>query len=322
MFEEFSSISYNINKKWGVDLKEIKDSKIRIKRHNKAKGKEDTLGITMELEKSLQIDTEIEKEKKKIKNKIKQKIIKNLLIIFGIVLVASVAGFFVWLSDSYKTTEYASHYMIPTKNVNVETFKNGTIMFSPKKNNKNIGIIIYPSQKIKPMSYSRLSNMLANNGYNVFIPKLKFNFSSLSKGLAEDITRQYGEIKEWYIIGHSTSGDVALSDAANQKDIQGVIFLGTYPSNDVLKLINKPALSIWGTKDGLLNLANFDEYKNNLPQNASFFEIVGGNNSNFADVVTVPGDNEAIVAPLSQQEQTVSKIVEFINNENKDKVKQ
>ena len=292
-------------------MKEIKKSKIRIKRDNKSKKYDDTLGITMELEKSLTIDDEIEKEKKRINEKIKHKIVKNVMIITAIILVSLVVGFFLWLGNYYQTTEYASHYMLSNKLVDVRK-TDDVLEFIPKSNNKNIGIVIYPSQKIKPMSYSRLSNIMAQYGYSVFIPRLRFNCSFLSKGLATDIINKNRDIRQWYLIGHSSSGEVALKEAANEKRIQGVIFLGTYPTGDDLKLINKPALSIWGTKDGLLDLSNFNEYKNNMPQNAHYYEIVGGNNSDFADIKMIPGDNKAIIKPEKQQKETLQQIISFI----------
>lgn len=294
-------------------MKEIKDSKIRIRKNHKKKDKYDTLDITMELEKSLNIDIEKEIEDKKIREKIKRKIIKNVAIIIIIVIIASLVGFFIWLNDTYKTTEYASHYMISTSRVEVKK-DNSNIEFIPRKNANGIGIILYPNQKTKPMSYSRLSSMLAKDGYNVYVPKLKFNFSPFSKNLATDIINQNPSIRQWYLIGHSSSGDIALEKAANEKKINGVIFLGSYPIADDLKLINKPVLSIWGTKDGLLDLSKFSEYKSNMPQNAHYYEIIGGNNGNFADIITIPGDNKSIITAEEQQAQTVNRINQFIGS--------
>lgn len=295
-----------------ICLKEIKESKIRIKRDKKNKDEYDTLGITRELEKSLRIDDEIEKEKHRVKGKVRKKIFKNILAVICVLVAISIVGFFVWLNDTYKTNEYATHFMISTPHVEVKNEENGVVVFKPKTGASRIGVIIYPGQKIVPKSYARLSNMIANSKYTVYVPKLRFNFSSFSSNLASRIIKENTEIDKWYLVAHSTSGDAALNEAANQKKILGVVFLGTYPSGDDLKLINKPVLSIWGTKDGILDFSKFNEYKSNMPSNAHFYEIVGGNNTNFADIETIPNDNKSIISAQEQQEQAANEIVSFI----------
>lgn len=293
-------------------MKEIKESKIRIKSDKKKKDEYDTLGITRELEKSLRIDDEVEKEKHRVKERVRKKVIKNVLAAIGVVVAVSVVGFFVWLNDTYKTNEYSAHFMLSTPHVEVEKENNGTVVFKPKSGAGKTGVIIYPGQKIEPKSYARLSNMIANSKYTVYVPKLRFNFSSFSSNLATKIIKENPEITTWYLVAHSTSGDAALNEAANQKKIAGVVFLGTYPSGDDLKLINKPVLSIWGTKDGVLDFTKFNEYKSNMPSNAHFYEIVGGNNTNFADIETIPNDNKAIISAEEQQVQAANEIVSFI----------
>ncbi len=298
-------------------MKEIKESKIRIKRDKKKKDEYDTLGITRELEKSLKIDDEVEKEKQRVNEKVRKKLIKNVLAVMCALAVISIVGFFVWLNDTYKTNEYATHFMISTPRIEVKNEENGTIIFKPKTGASKTGVIIYPGQKIEPKSYARLSNMLASSKYTVFVPKLRFNFSSFSSNLASKIIKENPDINKWYLVAHSTSGDVALNEAANQKKILGVVFLGTYPSGDDLKLINKPVLSIWGTKDGILDFSKFNEYKNNMPSNAHFYEIIGGNNTNFADIETIPNDNKSIISAEAQQKQAANEIISFIKGSEK-----
>ena len=90
-------------------MKEIKESKIRIKKDEK-KDEYDTLGITMELEKSLRIDDEVKKEKHRKKERARKKILKNITILLLGLAVTAVCIFFIWLNDTYKTNEYSSHY--------------------------------------------------------------------------------------------------------------------------------------------------------------------------------------------------------------------
>ena len=88
--------------------------------------------------------------------------------------------------------------------------------------------------------------------------------------------------------------------------------MGTYPLNDELKLINEPVLTIWGTNDGVLDFSKFSSYKSNLPASAEFMEIVGGNNTNFADVDKITGDREARTGTSIQQDMSAKRIDRFI----------
>lgn len=143
--------------------------------------------------------------------------------------------------------------------------------------------------------------------------KLRFNIPLLSTDIISG-SFSNSEIKTWYVIGHSKSGSAAHKQAAENKHINGVIFLGSYTQEDDLKLINKPVLSIWGTKDGILDFSKYDEYKKNMPSNAKFHEIIGGNNTNFADINLMQGDTESIIKPEEQKNITVEQIDLFIKN--------
>ena len=49
-----------------------------------------------------------------------------------------------------------------------------------------------------------------------------------------------------------------------------------------------------------------------MPSNAHFYEIVGGNNTNFADIETIPNDNKAIISAEEQQKEVRNEITKFI----------
>lgn len=80
-------------------MKVIRDSKVRIK-SKKNNIESDTLGITMELEKSLSIGDQLEKERKKLKAR-KKKQIKSLLI--KTILIAIILVFTMFLFHINKT---------------------------------------------------------------------------------------------------------------------------------------------------------------------------------------------------------------------------
>ncbi len=288
-------------------LKEIKDSKIRIKKDKKNR-KYDTLSITRELEKTLNIKVANDKYQKKKNIK---KITVILFRIIAVLAIILIIVFFSWLKSPIKRNEYSNYYMNSKQDVQVVENKGDNIVFSPQMNSK-IGLIIVPGEKIENKSYARLCNMLAKKGYTVFVPEVRFNFPAFSKGSVKSIIDRNPGIDTWILIGHSTSGRAVLKQAANIKHINGVVFMGAYSEGNDLKLINKPALSIWGTKDGILDFTKFEVYKKNMPSNSHYYEIVGGNNTNFADIEVLDGDNKSIISAEEQQQETANKIDDFI----------
>lgn len=291
-------------------MKEIKESKIRVKREEKKKDF-DTLNITMELEKSLSIDKELEKEKKRIQREKKKKIKKSVSAILISILVIVFAYSIFWISDVHRAVSSSERYLKSNSSYAVDT-EGGDIKFTPK-GSYDTGIIIYPGEKIEPEAYSQISSLLAKYGYKVIVMKYPLNLPAFSFDKAQKLIDEE-DIDNWYVLSHTGSTQSAISQASNNKNIKGAILLGDFPRSDDLNLINKPMLSVWGTKDGFFDLAKFESSSKNLPKNSYFYEIEGGNNTNFANIETLKGDNEAIVSADSQKLGTVKKIDEFIKN--------
>ena len=89
------------------------------------------------------------------------------------------------------------------------------------------------------------------------------------------------------------------------------MLLAGYPTEN----ITKPVLSIYGSNDGNLNRKSYDEAKP-LMSNLTEVVIDGGNHAQFGYYGTQSEDNAADITPENQQNQTVTKILEFINRLN------
>lgn len=295
----------------GCLLKVIRDSKVRIK-SKKNNIESDTLGITMELEKSLSIGDQLEKERKKLKAR-KKKQIKSLLIktiLIAIILVFTM--FLFHINKTYKLKAYTQNLIKSDLEINIIYDKDDNLVLRPYNTSKKESIIIYPSSGIEPKGYIGLGRKLAARGYKVVIAKIPMNYPFFSFDKANKIISANSKDEKWYLVSHNTSGEVAAKVAAGNKKIVGVVFMGTYPLNDELKLINEPVLTIWGTNDGVLDFSKFSTYKSNLPASAEFMEIVGGNNTNFADVNLITGDREARTGTSIQQDMSAKRIDRFI----------
>lgn len=292
-------------------MKVIRDSKVRIKSKNN-KRETDTLGITMELEKSLSIGDQLEKERKKLRDK-KRKQIRSLIIrsiLIGLILLLGM--FFFHINKTYEPMTYTQDLMKSDSKINIIYDKDDNLVLSPYNRSKKEAIIIYPSSGIGPKGYIGIGRKLASRGYKVVIAKVPMNYPFFSFDKADKIISSNQKEERWYLIAHNTSGEVAAKAAAGNKKIGGVVFLGAYPIGEDLRLINEPVLTIWGTNDGVIDFSKFTAYKSSLPKSAQFVEIVGGNNTNFADVEIISNDNKARISTSGQQDRAVRSIEQFI----------
>ena len=188
------------------------------------------------------------------------------------------------------------------------------IIFTPKEQDVTKGFILYPGAKVDAKAYAPLCKKIASNGYKVIIADMPLNFAMLSPNKAEKIIKENDDIKSWVIGGHSLGGVVAAKFAANDKNVDGVVFLASYPSNDDLKQLEKNVVSIWGSKDGVLNFKNLIESKENLPQDTTYVEIEGANHSQFGNYGHQKGDNDALISEEKQLEITSNSIIKLLEN--------
>ena len=292
-------------------MKVIRESKVRIKSKNN-KRESDTLGITMELEKSLSIGDQLEKERKNLKSK-KRRQVRDLIIkLTFIVLILVLAMFFFHINKTYEPKAYTQDLIKSDSEINIIYDKDNNLVLSPYNRANKEAIIIYPSSGIEPKGYIGIGRKLASMGYKVVIAKIPMNYPFFSFNKADKIISANPKELSWYLVAHNTSGEVAAKAATGNKKIRGVVFMGTYPISEDLRVINEPVLTIWGTNDGVLDFSKFNTYKANLPTGAKYQEIVGGNNTNFADVEIISKDHKARISAASQQDKAVKAIDRFI----------
>ena len=130
---------------------------------------------------------------------------------------------------------------------------------------------------------------------------------------AADIIIENYDYEDYYIGGHSLGGTVAsiyLEDKTDEFD--GVLLFASYFSKD-LSDTDLRVLSIYGDKDGVLNMKSYEKAKAYLPSDYEEIILVGGNHSNFGDYGLQKKDNEPDLTPDKQKEMVVNSVVEFIN---------
>lgn len=271
---------------------------------------DDTFSITMELERPLDLKELKNEAYNEDESKSDNRILK---LIFSIILI-SIIGFFIWTSITYKPHSLAKEALISDSNVEVRVDKN--IYFTPKNSIATKGFIFYPGAKVEPESYAPLCKKIAENGYEVVIVHMPLNLAILSYNKGESIINEFSHIKTWIVGGDSLGGSMASKFAAENTMVDGVVLISSYPLSDDLKNIGKDVLSIWGSKDGIVDFEKLIKSKNNLPDNTNYVEIEGGNHSQFGDYGDLKGDQIPIIGREKQINIAADNISRFINNIN------
>ena len=271
---------------------------------------EDTFSITMELQRHLLKD-EDDENKEKIKHR-EYRFKKNIKFGLCVLVVIFLMGIINWIGTAYKPGQLALDSLVSDDKVEITV--DGNITFTPKGIEATKGFILYPGAKVDAKAYAPLCRKIAENGYKVVILDMYLNFAMLSPNKAEKIIKEHENIKSWVVGGHSLGGVVASRFAANNTNVDGVVLLASYPSNDDLKQLGKDVVSIWGSKDGVINFANLIESKEKLPKDTTYVEIEGANHSQLGDYGKQKGDYDALISEEKQLEITSNSIVKLLEN--------
>lgn len=230
-----------------------------------------------------------------------QKVMVSLLLM----LALACGAFLWWANDIAHPTEQLEDLVTQTPTY----LDNKHIVYSAP--NSTTAIVLYPGAKVDPAAYSYYAQQLAQQGYSVIIAKMRLNLALLDINIATFITEQFDDIETWYMAGHSLGGVAAAAYAEQQDNIEGLIFLGSYPSGD-LTASDLRVLSLYAQYDGLTTLADIEASKNNLPPTAQFVEIKGGNHAQFGLYGEQKGDLHATISAQQQQEQMITETVKWL----------
>ena len=237
----------------------------------------------------------------------KRKVFKYTISTIVVLIIFSIVGMLLWTSNTYKPSEEVFALVADSDYKKEDDF----YVFQPKNESNGKGIVIYPGALVEPLSYSYIANELSKEGYLVAIPDVNFNLSITENNKADEFILKNNEIKDWYVGGHSMGGVSAAFYAEEKQDIvRGVIFLGSYPSESTdLSDNNQKVLSIYAENDGLTSIDDIEESKKNLPKDAVFIEINGGNHAQFGIYGEQKGDNKAEITTKEQQDKIIEAII-------------
>ena len=204
------------------------------------------------------------------------------------------------------------------------------VLKSSNPDNSKAGIIFYPGGLVDPHAYiSVLEDFLVTDNRTIIILKVTSNLAIWNSQKASKLLKQFPNIEQWVLGGHSLGGSTACIDLFENPDqFDGLFLMAAYSVND-LSDSDIPVLSITGSEDGVLDMSNFNENKKNLPEGTAitspfelnygstngqtiYYEIQGGNHAQFGNFGFQDGDGTATISAEEQQNQVNEMLREFL----------
>ena len=235
-----------------------------------------------------------------------QNIILAILAIIGVAI-----GLIALLSKYNKADKSSIEEYVKEQNVQRVQFKDNILLFSGSENKS--ALVFYPGGNIEYNAYEPLMAACAKRGIMSILVKMPLNKAIFNLNIAKKIKQYFPEIKTWYIGGHSLGGMSAAIHAAKYPDeYAGLIILASYSPKDLTKT-NLKVLSIYGTKDMIMNRISYNKYKKNLPKDFTEYIIEDGIHRYFG-MYGFPKNQPLIkISNVEQIELTADKIEEFVN---------
>lgn len=230
-------------------------------------------------------------------------------VLIPVVAVAFVLlAFFWYVKDYYHSGESVQKYLQEDAPVNVKEISDGLYLDGPGTEG---AMIFYPGAKVEYTAYLPLLYELAEQGLDCFLIKMPCNLAFLGQSKATDLMTEYS-YKSWYLSGHSLGGAMAASYAAGHlKDLDGLVLLAAYPTRS-LESDTFSVVSIYGSKDGVLNMDKVEDARSFMPSDYTEVCIEGGNHAWFGNYGEQEGDKTASISREEQQKQAVEAILQMV----------
>lgn len=238
---------------------------------------------------------------------------KVVLIAACAVLAALFLLCVIYAGDYYHADSTAMDALVTDGAVRVDQTLKDMTVFSPE--NPVAGLIFYPGGKVEYTAYAPLLHELAAQGLFCVLVRMPWNLAVLDINAAEGIQEMFPEIGNWYIGGHSLGGSMAASYVAGHaEEYEGLILLAAYSTEDISKS-GLEVFSVYGSRDGVLDMEKYSRNLVNLPENTEEYKIGEGCHAQFGSYGIQQGDGIPGISGEEQREITVRCIMEWVNRE-------
>ncbi len=173
------------------------------------------------------------------------------------------------------------------------------------------GLVFLPGARVDPRAYAPELRKVAQAGYLVVVLKEPFGFAIADRDHAATVVENHPEVTHWVIGGHSLGGTVAASFADDDRRVEGLLLLASYPAGRIGRT-DLRVTSVSGDQDGLVTPADVEKSKANLPAATTYVVIPGASHASFADYGRQPGDGTSTADPTAVQDRVAAAAVDLL----------
>lgn len=226
-------------------------------------------------------------------------------IIIAVVAIVAI-GTAIYLLDNYEPDDSAMGIIDSSDSGYVVNMNDSYISFEPE--DPVGGLIFYPGGKVQYESYAPLMGTFAEAGITCVLMKMPASLAVFDKNAADGVKAHFSNVYEWCIGGHSLGGVMASSYLADHMDeYMGLVLLASYTTTD-LSDSDIMTLSIYGSRDGVLNMDSYEENRCNLPKGYREVVLRGGCHAYFGSYGFQDKDGNPTITREDQIAQTAIEV--------------
>ena len=178
-----------------------------------------------------------------------------------------------------------------------------------------VGFIIYPGAKADERSYAYIAQQLNAEGHTAVIPNIPLHMSVWGSEQGLEIIEDNPEVEKWFLIGHSLGGLPISQIAAKQPEkLEGIAFVASLMICD-LSDTDLSAIRITAEHDGVMPDKMMESNLDYLPENSTSVMIEGANHNQFGAYWHPGFDGKATITWKEQQDQMISLILDFFDEQ-------
>jgi hypothetical protein len=235
-----------------------------------------------------------------------------LLAVIGIALALGVAAF-AWYVQPQPLLPEATASLASTSEVSF-TDAGDRLEWAPADGQYDTGLVLYPGGKVPAAAYGPAAQAIAAEGYLVIVPEMPFNLAVFNIDAASGAIAAHPEVATWALGGHSLGGAMAAQYIASHPgQVDGLALWAAYPATD-LSSAPLASATIYGTLDAGADRMAGPEARANLPPDAVFVPIEGGNHEQMGWYTGQPNDPPATIDRADQQRQVVEATVTMLES--------
>jgi hypothetical protein len=176
-------------------------------------------------------------------------------------------------------------------------------------------VVFYPGAFVDPRAYVPMGRYLAANNIGCIIVKMPLRCALFAYSSAKNIINHEDIRMEYILGGHSHGASMALKFVRTHPYLfHKIMLLGSrYPQMKDMSDMKLRVLKIYGTRDGIETARSVEANRKQLPSDAIFLKIEGGNHSGFAEFRHQPFDKKALISKAQQQLLSWKAMVDFIH---------